>query len=83
MPEAAVLMIHTDGASHGNPGPAAFAYTIERDGEEPIEEAGKLGRMTNNQAEYLASFAPWNTLWNSAIITASSSTATANCSSSR
>lgn len=54
MPEAAVLMIHTDGASRGNPGPAAFAYTIERDGDDPIEEAGKLGRMTNNQAEYLA-----------------------------
>ncbi len=54
MPETAALMIHTDGASRGNPGPAAYAYTIERDGNEPIEEAGKLGRMTNNQAEYTA-----------------------------
>jgi ribonuclease HI len=54
MAEPSQLTIHTDGASRGNPGPAAFAYTIERDGEEPIEEAGKLGRMTNNQAEYLA-----------------------------
>jgi ribonuclease HI len=54
MAEAAVLTIHTDGASRGNPGPAAFAYIIARDGEDPIEEAGKLGRMTNNQAEYLA-----------------------------
>ncbi len=48
------LTIHTDGASRGNPGPAAFAYVIARNGEEPIEEAGKLGRMTNNQAEYTA-----------------------------
>ncbi len=49
-----LLTIHTDGASRGNPGPAAFAYVIARDGEEPIEEAGKIGRMTNNQAEYTA-----------------------------
>ena len=49
-----LLTIHTDGASRGNPGPAAFAYVIARNGEEPIEEAGKIGRMTNNQAEYTA-----------------------------
>lgn len=49
-----LLTIHTDGASRGNPGPAAFAYIIARNGEEPIEEAGKIGRMTNNQAEYTA-----------------------------
>jgi ribonuclease HI len=54
MPDSAVLRIHTDGASRGNPGPAAFAYVIARDGEEPIEEAGRIGRMTNNQAEYTA-----------------------------
>jgi ribonuclease HI len=54
MAEPALLTIHTDGASRGNPGPAAFAYVIARGGHEPIEEAGKLGRMTNNQAEYLA-----------------------------
>jgi ribonuclease HI len=49
-----VLNIHTDGASRGNPGAAAFAYVIRRDGEAPIEEAGCLGEMTNNQAEYTA-----------------------------
>jgi ribonuclease HI len=48
------LLIHTDGASRGNPGPAAYAYTIEGNGESPIEEAGCLGQMTNNQAEYTA-----------------------------
>jgi ribonuclease HI len=50
----AVLRIHTDGASRGNPGAAAFAYVIARDGESPIEGAGCLGEMTNNQAEYTA-----------------------------
>jgi ribonuclease HI len=48
------MTIHTDGASRGNPGAAAYAYTIERDGHDDIEEADPLGRMTNNQAEYEA-----------------------------
>jgi ribonuclease HI len=47
------LSIHTDGAARGNPGPAAFAYVIELPDGTTVEEAGKLGRMTNNQAEYL------------------------------
>jgi ribonuclease HI len=54
MSEPALLTIHTDGASRGNPGEAAFAYTIAGDGVAPIEEAGLLGRITNNQAEYTA-----------------------------
>ena len=54
MAQAGVLTIHTDGASRGNPGAAAFAYVIARDGESPIEGAGCLGEMTNNQAEYTA-----------------------------
>jgi ribonuclease HI len=54
MAEAGVLTIHTDGASRGNPGAAAFAYVISRDEEPLIEEAGCLGEMTNNQAEYTA-----------------------------
>src|SRR5215472_8010705 len=54
MNPAGVLTIHTDGAARGNPGPAAFAYVIARDGAPPIEERGCLGRMTNNQAEYTA-----------------------------
>jgi ribonuclease HI len=48
------LLIHTDGASRGNPGAAAFAYTISRAGAADIEEAGCLGKLTNNQAEYAA-----------------------------
>jgi ribonuclease HI len=54
MTEPATLSIHTDGASRGNPGDAAFAYVISRDGETLIEEADCLGQMTNNQAEYTA-----------------------------
>lgn len=54
MSKAAVLTIYTDGAARGNPGPAAFAYVIQRDAAAPIEEAGCLGRTTNNQAEYTA-----------------------------
>jgi ribonuclease HI len=46
--------IHTDGGARGNPGPAAFAYTIERPGEDDIEEKGRLGVSTNNIAEYTA-----------------------------
>src|SRR5437660_346457 len=49
-----VLTIYTDGASRGNPGEAAFSYVIQAKGIEPIEEAGCLGKMTNNQAEYTA-----------------------------
>lgn len=48
------FIIHTDGGSRGNPGPAAFAYTIERPGAAPIEEKGYLGDTTNNIAEYAA-----------------------------
>ena len=54
MADAATLTIHTDGASRGNPGAAAFAYVISRDGDPLAEEAGCLGEMTNNQAEYTA-----------------------------
>jgi ribonuclease HI len=54
MSHSPTLRIHTDGASRGNPGKAAFAYVIAADGAEPIEEAGCLGEMTNNQAEYTA-----------------------------
>ncbi|MFO0876756.1 MAG: ribonuclease HI family protein [Gemmataceae bacterium] len=48
------LIIFTDGASRGNPGAAACAYTIELPTGEVLEEADRLGTMTNNQAEYTA-----------------------------
>jgi len=54
MTSGAELVIHTDGAARGNPGPAAYAYTIRNGDGEIIDEAGCLGTMTNNQAEYIA-----------------------------
>jgi ribonuclease HI len=54
MSEPGVLTIHTDGAARGNPGPAAYAFTIERGDVPVIEEAGCLGETTNNIAEYTA-----------------------------
>ena len=54
MSEPAVLLINTDGAARGNPGPAAFAFVISRDGTQIAQEKGCLGTMTNNQAEYIA-----------------------------
>jgi len=54
MSEPGMLRIHTDGGARGNPGPAAFAYIIERDDGPDIEEKGFLGAKTNNVAEYTA-----------------------------
>jgi ribonuclease HI len=48
------MTINTDGAARGNPGPAAYAFVIARDGQAVIEEAGCLGKTTNNFAEYTA-----------------------------
>ena len=50
------LLIHTDGAARGNPGPAG-AGAILRDattGEVLAEVAEGLGRATNNVAEWIA-----------------------------
>jgi ribonuclease HI len=54
MSSSAVLTIHIDGAARGNPGPAAFAYVITRNGQLLSEAAGCLGTATNNLAEYTA-----------------------------
>jgi ribonuclease HI len=48
------LVIYTDGAARGNPGPAAFAFVIKRDGHTLTHSHGCLGQQTNNQAEYTA-----------------------------
>jgi ribonuclease HI len=48
------IAIHTDGASRGNPGPAAIAYTIEGLKEIAVEHFENIGHATNNQAEYRA-----------------------------
>jgi len=49
------LVLHTDGASRGNPGPAGAGVVITNDaGEVLVERAVYLGQVTNNVAEYKA-----------------------------
>lgn len=48
------LIIHTDGAARGNPGPAAAAFTVEEAGQKIAEGAKTIGETTNNIAEYTA-----------------------------
>lgn len=54
-PSSGVHIANIDGASRGNPGPAAYAVVI-RDpaGHVVFELAKRLGRETNNVAEYYA-----------------------------
>jgi ribonuclease HI len=50
-----ILLLRTDGASRGNPGPAGAGIVIELPGGDMIAYGKKyLGVMTNNQAEYRA-----------------------------
>ena len=48
-----VIFLYADGASRGNPGPAAYGVHIEDSEENTIADFGEaLGIATNNQAEY-------------------------------
>jgi ribonuclease HI len=47
------VVVHVDGGSRGNPGPAAAAAVVyDSDGEVLDEAATTIGRVTNNVAEY-------------------------------
>lgn len=49
------LLLFTDGASKGNPGPAGAGVVLkDQKGNILAEEFQFLGRMTNNEAEYRA-----------------------------
>jgi len=49
------LVVNVDGGARGNPGPAAIAAVIQGAGGELLEEHGeRIGRATNNVAEYRA-----------------------------
>ena len=49
------LVIYTDGASRGNPGPSAYGFTISKAGGKLLHEEGAyIGITTNNVAEYTA-----------------------------
>lgn len=54
-PPAGVHTANIDGASRGNPGPASYAVILrDPSGKIILEFAKKLGRDTNNVAEYYA-----------------------------
>ena len=47
------LVVHVDGGARGNPGPAAAAAVVSAPGGEVLDQAAvRLGRATNNVAEY-------------------------------
>lgn len=49
------VKVYTDGASRGNPGPAAIGMVFYDASDKILEEYGeKLGEQTNNYAEYMA-----------------------------
>jgi ribonuclease HI len=51
-------LIYSDGASRGNPGPAAIGAVIyDPEGHEVYRLARRLGTATNNEAEYRAAIA--------------------------
>jgi ribonuclease HI len=49
------LVVNVDGGARGNPGPAAIGTVVRRPSGEVLEERGeRIGRATNNVAEYKA-----------------------------
>jgi ribonuclease HI len=49
------LTVNVDGGARGNPGPAAVGVVVRGPGGEVLEERGqRIGRATNNVAEYKA-----------------------------
>ncbi|HUY15377.1 MAG TPA: ribonuclease HI family protein [Terriglobia bacterium] len=52
---SSTLVMNIDGASRGNPGPASYGVAIRNSqGERLAGLSGRLGRATNNFAEYQA-----------------------------
>jgi ribonuclease HI len=48
-------VIFFDGACQPNPGEASYAFTLRREATgELVQECGRIGRATNNQAEFWA-----------------------------
>ncbi len=49
------ILLHTDGGSRGNPGPAGIGFVVStRDGNILYEYGEAIGDATNNHAEYRA-----------------------------
>lgn len=52
-PASPEIILHIDGGSRGNPGPAAYGVTVEDANGAPLAALSKfIGRTTNNVAEY-------------------------------
>ena len=52
------MIIYTDGACRGNPGPAAIGAVLEDESGHRVSEISRyIGHSTNNRAEYLAAIA--------------------------
>lgn len=48
------IIIYSDGGARGNPGPAGVGFILYDENLNKIKESSKfLGKLTNNQAEYL------------------------------
>lgn len=47
-----MIEVYTDGGSRGNPGKAACAFVVYKDGKVLHQESHFLGITTNNQSEY-------------------------------
>ncbi len=55
IPFSSTLVMNTDGASSGNPGPAGIGIVIfDRDGRQVGKVSSYIGKRTNNYAEYYA-----------------------------
>jgi ribonuclease HI len=48
------LIVYCDGGARGNPGPAAAAFAVIKDGKMFYKDSRFLGKATNNVAEYAA-----------------------------
>ena len=48
------VLVWTDGACRGNPGPGGWAAIVVTAGEEPVELSGGAPQTTNNRMEYTA-----------------------------
>ena len=52
------MVVYADGASRGNPGPASIgAVVYDASGREVQTVSRRIGRATNNEAEYQAAIA--------------------------
>lgn len=48
------MVLYTDGACHGNPGPGGWAYVLIADGKKAASRAGGAPETTNNRMELMA-----------------------------